>query len=91
MRYIVFDGTKMTSKELAHQHMKEALHAKDYYGANLDALHDVLTEISTDTMITFKHIEAARENLQDYFDAIDMVCKDSAEENDNLSIQMELQ
>ncbi|MBO2517594.1 MAG: hypothetical protein CW338_10070, partial [Clostridiales bacterium] len=33
-------------KEQIHAALKDALHFPDWYGKNLDALHDMLTEMS---------------------------------------------
>lgn len=41
---IILDGKRMTSKEEAHAYLKEALDLPAYYGRNLDALYDCLTD-----------------------------------------------
>ncbi len=45
MRRIIIDGDEIYNKEKLHRMMKEAFNLPDYYGKNLDALHDCLTEI----------------------------------------------
>ena len=45
MRRIILDGRELTSKEKLHSVLKEALNLPDYYGNNLDALHDCLTQM----------------------------------------------
>ena len=37
---------RLTDKEEAQKYLKEAFGFPDYYGMNLDALHDCLTDIS---------------------------------------------
>ena len=44
MKYIL-DGKRMVSREETHQYLKETFGFPDYYGKNLDALHDCLTEM----------------------------------------------
>ena len=44
MKYIL-DGKKMVSKEETHKYLKETFGFPEYYGENLDALHDCLTEM----------------------------------------------
>lgn len=43
MKYCL-DGRKMTDKETLHTYLAQALDLPAYYGRNLDALHDCLTE-----------------------------------------------
>ena len=44
MEFIIIDGRRMTSIEAAHEYLAKTLRLPPYYGRNLDALHDVLTE-----------------------------------------------
>ena len=44
MRYVL-DAAKMQTKSAAHVHLKETLGLPEYYGGNLDALYDCLTEM----------------------------------------------
>ena len=45
MKYVFLDGDKILSIADLHRAFAEALDLPDYYGKNLDALHDCLTEI----------------------------------------------
>ena len=45
MKYIL-DGKKMVSREETHVYLKETFGFPEYYGKNLDALHDCLTEMA---------------------------------------------
>ena len=42
---IVLDAMRLQSKDEAHKYLRDALNFPEYYGGNLDALHDCLTEI----------------------------------------------
>lgn len=44
MEKIILDGAKMTEKAAAHEHIAEALAFPEWYGNNLDALWDLLSE-----------------------------------------------
>ncbi len=47
--FLVFD-TDFDKKQM-HEHIAKVLHFPQYYGKNLDALYDCLSEIDTDTCI----------------------------------------
>ena len=45
MEEVTLDAGRLCQKEAAHAYLKERLGLPDYYGANLDALYDCLTEL----------------------------------------------
>ena len=51
MRTITLDLERMTSVPAIHKYLRSALALPVYYGANLDALYDCLTEIAEPTQI----------------------------------------
>ena len=42
---VVLDAMKMQTREEAHAYLKEELDLPEYYGGNLDALYDCLSEM----------------------------------------------
>ena len=44
MEKIILDGAKMTDKTAAHEHIAETMVFPQWYGNNLDALWDMLSE-----------------------------------------------
>ena len=42
---VVLDALRLQSKEEAHKYLCEVLNFPEYYGGNLDALHECLTEL----------------------------------------------
>ena len=44
MKTIVLDGLYMNTRETTHTYLAWRLGLPSYYGRNLDALHDVLTD-----------------------------------------------
>ena len=54
----VLDASKMTDKATSHAYLKEVLGLPEYYGNNLDALHDCLEEM-TDVEIIVENEENA--------------------------------
>lgn len=63
MKHITIDGTKMLTKPAAHAELKRAFSFPPHYGANLDALWDMLTELTGPVTATFVHSESMVEAL----------------------------
>ena len=55
MNRIDLDGRILTRTEEGYAYIQQMLRFPDYYGKNLDALFDLLTEISTDVEILINH------------------------------------
>ena len=51
MKAAVIDFSKFDDPRNVHAYLKETLSFPDYYGGNLDALYDCLTDIGEDTEI----------------------------------------
>lgn len=64
MKYVL-DGKKMVSKEETHKYLKETFGFPEYYGENLDALHDCLSEMA-DLEVEFINADDMLEALGDY-------------------------
>ena len=67
---VILDGRKMTDKEATHEYLQEKLQFPEYYGRNLDALYDCLTETDEELEIQIQYVEDMHENLGDYADAL---------------------
>lgn len=46
MREYIIDCAMMTDRKTVHDHLAQALELPEYYGRNLDALHDCLCELA---------------------------------------------
>ena len=55
MNNITLKLDKFSKKEELHSYLKKKMKFPDYYGENLDALFDCLTDISTDTAVDIKY------------------------------------
>ena len=78
---IKLDVSRMEKKAEAHAYLKEMLGFPAYYGNNLDALHDCLTELR-DTRVCF--VGSPEED--GYAESILRVFRDAAEENPRLKL-----
>ena len=85
---IILNGNAMTDRPAAHSHLVERLELPTWYGRNLDALYDVLTEIGTDTEIILEEPGAVIDNLGKYGEAMLSTMQEAAEENPHLIITL---
>ena len=88
MRFIL-DGGSVGSRETLHQTLAAGLHFPDWYGGNLDALHDCLTDLHEPTELIVRGTSALDELLGRRANAFRRVLDDSAEENPNLTMRFE--
>lgn len=85
---IELEGRQMTDRAAMHDHLKVQLHLPDYYGRNLDALYDLLTERGEPTVIQVADWTDLEQNLGHYAAALLDTLYDAAKENTNLTIQV---
>ena len=81
MNNITLKLDKFSKKEELHIYLKKKMKFPDYYGENLDALFDCLTDISTDTAVDIKY--DADNELQR---AVLAVFSDAVSQNTHLAI-----
>lgn len=86
MKEIYLEGRRMTDRAAAHAELKEKLTLPEYYGANLDALYDCLTEIGEETVVTFCHPGAMLSALREYGCRLLMTMFEAEKENSALHI-----
>ena len=55
MNNITLKLNKFSDKNEIHNYLKKKMKFPDYYGGNLDALYDCLTDISADTAIDIRY------------------------------------
>ena len=65
MKGVSLEGRGMTSREAAQEQLQEKLALPSYYGRNLDALWDCLTECP-ETVVVFRHPGAMLSALREY-------------------------
>lgn len=79
---VVIDGKKINSIDLFHECLKKKLNFPEYYGANLDALWDMLTAwVSLPLTIIVKNCNALKSGLGDsYYSSLINILEKAEEE-----------
>ena len=80
------NGRKMKTREEAYDHIAGALGFPEYFGKNLDALYDLLTEISAE--VTLKNPASMLNSLGAYGCNMLKCFFDAAEENKNFLFKL---
>ena len=85
---VVIDGRNITDKVMLHVYLKEQCGFPEYYGNNLDALYDVLTDRTEPLEIEIEHAEELKERLCGYGEAFLETLQDAAANGKNVKIQV---
>ena len=80
---VELNGLEMTDRQRTHEYLAGQLQFPDYYGKNLDALYDLLTERKESLEVRFFHSQEMKEQLGAYGSALLQTMQEA--ENDNLS------
>ena len=84
MTEFVIDLKDVYSPDELHEKIAKTIPVPDYYGANLDALHDVLTEQSEGWIIIFSSASVPGTTMGKYMQKLRRMCAAAAEENEGL-------
>ena len=84
MRTIHIDGSNIKSKEVLHEVLMKELSLPEWYGKNLDALYDALTELGEETHIIIDNSEEMLKNLDEYGKKFLKVLEDASNDNEFL-------
>ena len=63
---VELDCRKMTDRKAAHAYLKQALALPDYYGNNLDALYDLMTDREEETVLVLGYWRQLGALMGDY-------------------------
>ncbi len=85
MKKVILNFSEAETQQDIHEVLKEALAFPDYYGENLDALYDCLTDICEDTAIGFCQRDDESEAAA-YLRKAQRVFLDAEEENPHLAV-----
>lgn len=85
---VFIDGRKMTDKATLHAYLKEQCKFPEYYGNNLDALYDVLTDRTEPLEICLEYATELKEKLCGYGEAFIETLEDAAASCENFKFEM---
>ena len=89
MMELILDGEKLTDRESLHDVFADVLHFPDWYGRNLDALFDCLTDLNEETELVFCNVGLLEEKLGSYLGLLIKTLGVAAEENPRIHLRVE--
>lgn len=89
MKVCILDGKTLENKEMLHNVLTDTLGLPDWYGRNLDALYDCLTDVQEETEIWIKNESFLREHLGNYAVVLMKMIDRSAKENERIKYGIE--
>ena len=87
MRICIVDGNEVKSRDMLHNTLSESLDFPEWYGRNLDALYDCLTDVRDEVEIQLWNMDSLEKNLGNYAKVFVKVIHAAA--GDNSKIRME--
>lgn len=85
--YRILDGSRVKDRPALHAELQTVLELPGYYGRNLDALYDCLTDISEETMLLIIDSEKIS-SLGEYAERFYKTLSDAAEENPKFNYRL---
>lgn len=89
MREYMIDLSGIMDREALHLRLREALPLPEWYGGNLDALHDALTELAVPARICVRGMEDLPDQMREYAGRLRRVLRDAEEEVPGLTVRFE--
>ena len=90
MKKITVDLTNIETPGGMHAYLAYRLNFPAHYGRNFDALHDMLTEIGEDTLLTIRRPAALSAEMEGIFPALAVVLLAAQEENPHFKSFVEI-
>ncbi len=81
------DLRSIATKEELHELLAKELPLPDYYGRNLDALYDILTECGEGWNLIFYNVSSVDQQLSDYIGRLKKMAEHASKETDGLKIR----
>lgn len=89
MRTFHLDGAAITDREMLHRELADGLDFPSWYGGNLDALYDCLTDLDDEVEIIVSNAPQLEGNLGSYAERFFRVLEDAAAECVCLQVTVE--
>lgn len=86
MRVVVLNGSRMNSRETAHETLRRRFSFPDYYGKNLDALYDLLSCEDRLTLILLFNGNQLNQLPEDYGQSLVQTIREAAAFNHRLRL-----
>jgi len=86
---IELDCSRMTSRKETHDYLAQQLQLPDYYGRNLDALYDLLSEYGREMTLVLRNCYALETQLGGYGTALLATLREADDNNPKITIAME--
>ena len=83
---VELDCRKMTDRKAAHAYLKQALALPDYYGNNLDALYDLMTDREEETVLVLGYWRQLGVLLGDYGISLRETLREASEDHPKVEI-----
>jgi ribonuclease inhibitor len=88
MRQVIIDGKKMQDKDTVHTYLQSQLRIPSYFGNNLDALWDALSNYDKPLEIICLHHEQMIDQLGNYGKSILNILEEAAEKSPNIFLSL---
>ncbi len=88
MKYVI-DLNGVSTRQQFQEVVAQKLPCPEYFGCNLDALYDVMTEWNEPVEIVFKQFQEFAHQMPGYAEAVENMCMDAMAENESLRVSFE--
>ena len=85
--WAILDGAAFLDKKTAHELIKKELSLPSYYGGNLDALYDCLTDIEEPVVLVLMNVPENSDALSGRLSALLSVFDSAAGENPKIMLR----
>ena len=84
---VILDGALILNREMLHDTLSTALRLPEWYGRNLDALYDCLTDVQEETVVVLRDRAALEEHLGGYGRRLVRLLEEVSQENPHVWLE----